>query len=396
MKNYITGNFIFEKMVPKKAKGSKVWDIKGIEYIDLSSAIAVNSLGHCNPKLIRQLNKQAQLIWHSSNIFTNLPSQQLAQKLVDNTFAKKVFFANSGAESNEAALKLARKYSHDFINKDKNQIISCYNSFHGRTLFTVTVGGQKKYQEGFGPLPKSILHIEYNNQEHLKKYLNDNVCALIIEPIQGEGGVIPAHLEFLKLARRLCTKYKIALIFDEVQTGMGRTGKLFAYEYFQVTPDILTSAKALGCGFPIGAMLVNETLAKGFSAGDHGTTLGGNPLACSVALKAFNLINNKKLLENVKIQSKKIMEFLNKINKINTLFKDIRGIGLLIGCELNEKYENKANFLVKLALKNNLIILQAGNNVIRIAPALNINNADLNLGMQKLEKTFINFISQYK
>ena len=308
MQNYITPNFSFSPMIHDHAQGSRVWDVEGKEYVDLSGGVAVNALGHCHPELVKALTEQANKMWHISNYYTTEVSQNLAKALVEHTFADKIFFTNSGAESNEAAFKLARKYATDRYGEHKNEIISCVNSFHGRTLFTVSVGGQPKYQHGFAPLPEGIHHTPYNDVFSLENAINENTCAVVLELIQGEGGVLPADMEFVQSARRLCDEFNALLIFDEVQTGMGRTGKLFAYEHYQVFPDILTSAKALGSGFPIGAMLATDKCAAAFTPGSHGTTFGGNPLACAIGLTAFNLINQKSTYEHVEMQSRAFKE----------------------------------------------------------------------------------------
>ncbi|RBH48911.1 aspartate aminotransferase family protein, partial [Pseudomonas sp. MWU13-2860] len=244
--------------------GSRVWDQSGREFIDFAGGIAVNSLGHCHPELVAALTEQASKLWHVSNVFTNEPALKLGKLLTETTFAERVFFCNSGAEANEAAFKLARKYGSDHFGPEKNQILACKNSFHGRTLFTVSVGGQPKYTEGFGPVPGGIAHFDYNDIESLKAAISDQTCAVVIEPIQGEGGVMPADKAFLEAARQLCDQHNALLVFDEVQSGVGRTGSLFAYQEYGVTPDILSSAKAIGGGFPIGAMLTTEKVAKSF------------------------------------------------------------------------------------------------------------------------------------
>ncbi|MBN3859610.1 acetylornithine/succinylornithine family transaminase [Neisseriaceae bacterium PsAf] len=394
MKNYITPNFKFADMIPIKAQGNTVWDENNKDYIDLLGGIAVNALGHCHPELIKTLHEQADKLWHISNTFTTTTSQALAERLVKNTFAEKVFFANSGAEVNEAALKLARKYAYDHFGPKKNKIISCYNSFHGRTLFTATVGGQEKYQTGFGPLPPAIYYTEFNNTEALKDILDDETCAFIVEPIQGESGVLPAHLEFLKTARELCNKHEIALILDEIQTGMGRTGSLFAYQQYQITPDILTSAKALGCGLPIGAMLTTDQFAEAFTPGSHGTTFGGNPLVCAVANTAFDIINSEETLSNVKKQHEYFESELNQIAAETGKFKLIRGKGLLIGCVLADEFEGKANQVVSEALKAGVIVNQAGPNVVRLAPSLIINDEDRQKGLNRLKRALDQWIPQ--
>lgn len=273
------------QFIPVRGQGSRLWDQDDKEYIDFAGGIAVNALGHAHPIAVNALIEQGQKLWHIGNGYTNEPVLALAKQLVDHTFADKVFFCNSGAEANEAALKLARKIG---LSKNKSKIVAFNNAFHGRTLFTVTAGGQPKYSQDFAPLPAGIEHVAFNDLNAAAAVIDDQTCAVIVEPIQGEGGVLPADLEFLKGLRRLCDETGAVLIFDEVQTGVGRTGALYAYMNTGVVPDILTTAKALGGGFPIGAMITTDQYANVFVVGDHGTTYGGNPLACAVAGAVFN------------------------------------------------------------------------------------------------------------
>ena len=389
--NYLTPNFAFAPMIPKHALGSRVWDIEDQEYIDLSGGIAVNALGHCHPELVRVLQEQSQKVWHISNIYTSQPAQELAEKLVKNSFADKVFFANSGAEANEAALKLARKHAKDHFGGQKNEIIACVNSFHGRTLFTVSVGGQPKYSQDFAPLPAGIRHVPFNDIQALQEAVNENTCAVIMEPIQGESGVLPVQKEYAQAARDLCTQFQAALIFDEVQTGMGRTGRLFAHEHFGVLPDIMTSAKALGCGIPIGAMLCTQNYAESFTPGSHGSTFGGNLLACAVGSRAFDLINNPETLRHVEKQGEALRQKLTALGEKTGVFQQVRGMGLLIGCVLSEKYQGQAGKLVQLALQEKLMVLQAGTNVLRLAPSLLLNDEDMNEGLIRLERALNTF-----
>ena len=384
MHNYLTPNFTFAPMIPAKGLGSRVWDTEGREYLDLAGGIAVNALGHCHPVLVQALTEQAHKLWHVSNIYTTEAAQNLAQKLVQHTFADKVFFCNSGAEANEAALKLARKYARDHFGAEKNEIIACVNAFHGRTLFTVSVGGQPKYSQDFAPLPQGITHIPFNDCAALQQAISAKTCAVIIEPIQGESGVLPATDEFLRTARQLCNQYQAALIFDEVQTGMGRTGKLFAYEHSGVLPDILSSAKALGSGFPIGAMLTTNQFAPSFSVGTHGSTFGGNPLACAVAAAAFDLIQDPQTLNHVQQQGEQLLRGLQAIGTETGVFQAVRGQGLLIGAVLAEAYQGRASEITAAALQQGLMILVAGGNVLRFAPSLLLNDEDLALGLEKL------------
>ncbi|CAL4325863.1 aspartate aminotransferase family protein [Buchnera aphidicola] len=369
--------------IPIKGKGSRIWDQQGKEYIDFSSGIAVTSLGHCHPLLNKILSQQSKKLWHISNIFTNEPALRLAKKLISSSFASRVFFANSGAEANEAAFKIARYYSSKVYHLKKNKIISFYNSFHGRTFFTVSVGGQSKYSDYFGPKPPSIMHAVFNKISTIKDIIDNNTAAVVMELIQGEGGIIPATIPFVREIRKLCNKYNALLIFDEVQTGIGRTGKLYAYEHYKVKPDILTIAKSLGGGFPISAMLTTNKIISVIKPGIHGTTYGGNPLACSVAESVMDIINTKKILLGVEKKLKKILFELEIINKRFGLFKEIRGKGLLIGIVLHSEFVKKIHDIIRLAFLEGVIFLTAGHNVIRLAPSLIISKKDITEGMKR-------------
>jgi len=387
-------NYAPLEMIPVRGEGSRVWDQQDNEYIDLTGGIAVNALGHAHPELIEALTEQAKKIWHVSNIYTNEPVLSLAQKLVDNTFAEKVFFANSGAEANEAALKLARRVAFDKFGIDKTEIIAFYQGFHGRTFFTVTAGGQASYSDGFGPKPADITHLEYNDLSALEKVISEKTCAVILEPLQGEGGVLPITPAFAQGVRALCDKYNALMIFDEVQTGMGRTGQLFAYMGLGIIPDVVTSAKALGAGFPIAAMLTKTCFAEHFTVGTHGTTFGGNPLACAVAGKAFDLINTEAMLNGVKHKEQLIRQHLQAINKEFSVFKEIRGAGLLLGAVLNEQYQDQAKAFFLESAKQGLLILVAGANVLRFAPALNISDDLIDQAMLKLKQAVKNIVNK--
>ncbi|WP_443090274.1 aspartate aminotransferase family protein [Basfia succiniciproducens] len=386
IQNYVPADFI-----PVKGKGCKVWDQQGRDYIDFTSGIAVNALGHCPDEIVDVLKKQGETLWHSSNWFTSEPTLELASKLVEHTFAERVMFANSGGEANEAALKLARRYAVDNYGYQKDTIISFKKSFHGRTLFTVSVGGQAKYSDGFGPKPAGIVHLPFNDLDAVKAMIDDHTCAVIVEPIQGESGIIPATKEFLQDLRRLCDENNALLIFDEVQTGVGRTGYLYAYESYDVVPDILTSSKALANGFPISAMLTTTKIAASFKPGVHGTTFGGNPLACAVGAKVIETIANPAFLENVQKTSALFISELNKLNEKYHLFNEVRGQGLLIGAELIEKYQGKASEFVKACADNQLMILVAGPNVLRFAPALNISQQEVAEGFKRLDQALQKF-----
>ena len=370
------------KMIPKKGRGSILWDQQDKAYIDFTGGIAVNALGHCHPAILAAMKEQMEKLIHASNRFTNEPALYLAQKLCELTFAESVFFASSGAEANEAALKLARKYAFDNFSAEKNEIIAFDNAFHGRTLFTVSVGGKPKYWEGFAPLPTGISHLPFNDITALAQHISAKTCAVILEPVQGEGGVRHFSTDFIKQAKILCEQHKALLIFDEIQIGMGRTGHLFYHQKIDVRPDILTSAKALGSGFPMAAMLTTEKIAKHMSLGTHGSTYGGNPLGCAVALKTLELINDKKLLLQVEQKSQLIRNQLEKINQNNQYFSAIRAYGLLIGCVLQESLKKKIDSIINQCEQQGLLLITAGNNdVIRFAPALNIETREIDSGL---------------
>lgn len=379
-------NYAPAAIIPVKGKGSKVWDQEGKEYIDFAGGIAVSCLGHCHPVLVETLKTQGQKLWHVANVMTNEPALELAKKLVDSTFAEKVFFANSGAEANEAAFKLARRWALNVHGEEKNQIIAFKQGFHGRTFFTVTVGGQEIYSDGFGPKPEAVVHAEYNNLDSLSALISDKTCAVVMEPIQGEGGIVSPKPDFIKGVRELCDKHNALLVFDEVQTGLGRTGDLFAYMGLDVTPDILTSAKSLGGGFPIGAMLTTTEIAQHLKVGTHGTTYGGNPLACAVANSVLDIVNNDALLDGVKRKSVLYENSLNRINDKYNVFREIRGKGLLIGAVLNNKYQGKAKEFLNTAMEHGLLVLVAGANIIRFTPSLIISEEEIAEGMSRFEK----------
>ena len=374
------------KFIPVKGKGSRVWDQQGTEYVDFAGGIAVTALGHCHPALVKALHEQGETLWHVSNVFTNEPALRLAQKLIDATFADRVFFANSGAEANEAAFKLARYYASHRHSPYKSKIIAFHNAFHGRTLFTVSVGGQPKYSDGFGPKPADIVHVPFNDLDAVKAVIDDHTCAIVVEPVQGEGGVTPATKEFLQGLRELCDKHNALLVLDEVQSGMGRSGKLFSYMHYGVTPDILTTAKALGGGFPVSAMLATEEVASVMEPGKHGTTYGGNPLACAVAEAALDIINTPDVLAGINERREKFISALEAINQKYHIFSEFRGQGLLIGAELSDAYKNRAGEFHAAAAEFGLMMLVAGPNVMRFAPSLVIDFADIKEGMQRFEK----------
>ncbi|NOU51052.1 aspartate aminotransferase family protein [Pseudoalteromonas sp. JBTF-M23] len=386
-------NYAPSAVIPVKGEGSRVWDQEGREYVDFAGGIAVNCLGHCHPALVSALKEQGEKLWHLSNVMTNEPALRLAKKLVDATFAEKVYFANSGAEANEAALKLARRFALDNFGEQKSQIISFNKGFHGRTFFTVTVGGQAAYSDGFGPKPGDIVHCDYNDLAAFEALISDSTCAVMMEPLQGEGGIISPDADFVNGVRELCTKHNALLIFDEVQTGVGRTGDLYAYQGLGVTPDILTTAKALGGGFPIGAMITTTEIAKHLKVGTHGSTYGGNPLACAVAEAAFDTVNTAEVLEGVKNKEALFRELLSDINDKYKVFSEVRGKGLLLGGVVAEQYKGRAKEFLVAGIKEGVMSLVAGADVVRFTPSLVIPEADIREGMARFEKAVASVVA---
>ena len=374
--------------IPVRGEGSRVWDQEGRLYIDFASGVAVSSLGHGHPAMMKALDEQARRIWHVSNWFTNEPALRLAKRLTDHTFAERAFFCNSGAEANEAALKLARRHAHDRFGPHKARIVAATNAFHGRTLFTVTAGGQPKYASGFGPNPAGITHVRYNDVAALEAEFaahGGDICAVILEPMQGEGGMTPGTPAFLQAARRLCTAHDALLVLDEIQSGMGRTGALFSYMQKGIVPDILTSAKGLGGGFPVGAMLTTAHVAQAFGPGVHGTTYGGNPLACAVAGAVFDVINTTEVLDGVKARHALFMEGLRAIDARRHVFSDVRGEGVWIGCELAPPWKGRSAAVMQAAGEAGLLVLMAGVDVVRLAPSLVISLDEILEGLARLE-----------
>jgi len=386
-------NYNPSEVIPVRGEGSRVWDQNGKEFIDFAGGIAVNCLGHCHPALVNALKEQGEKIWHLSNVMTNEPALRLAKKLTDATFADKVYFANSGAEANEAALKLARRWALDVHGEQKNQIIAFNKGFHGRTFFTVTVGGQAAYSDGFGPKPAAVDHCDYNDLAAFEALISDNTCAVMMEPLQGEGGIISPTSDFIKGVRALCDKHNALLIFDEVQTGVGRTGDLYAYQGLDVTPDILTTAKALGGGFPIGAMITTASIAAHLKVGTHGSTYGGNPLACAVAEAAFDTVNTAEVLAGVKEREQLLRDGFAAINEKYDVFSEVRGKGLLLGAVLNSKFEGRARDFLVASTKHGLMSLVAGTNVVRFTPSLVIPLEDIKEGLARFEKAVADVVN---
>ncbi|GIU06121.1 acetylornithine aminotransferase [Shewanella sp. MBTL60-112-B2] len=385
-------NYAPSAVIPVRGEGSRVWDQEGKEYIDFAGGIAVNCLGHCHPALVGALKTQGEKLWHLANVMTNEPALELATKLVDATFADRVYFANSGAEANEAALKLVRRYAMDKFGAEKDQIIAFDKAFHGRTFFTVSVGGQAAYSDGFGPKPQSITHVPFNDIAALEAVFSDKTCAVMMEPLQGEGGIIDADPEFLKAVRALCDKHNALLVFDEVQTGVGRLGELYAYMRGDVVPDVLTTAKALGGGFPIAAMLTTKEIADHLKIGTHGSTYGGNPLACAVGNAVLDVVNTPEVLNGVKQREQLLRTGLKQINDKYDVFSEIRGQGLLLGAVMNERFQGRAKEFLVAGISEGVMSLVAGANVIRFTPSLVIPEADIAEGLARFERAVANVV----
>ncbi|MEW5746054.1 MAG: acetylornithine transaminase [Nitrospirota bacterium] len=365
-------------VVLRKGRGVKVWGADGKEYLDFVGGVAVNVLGHCHPKVVIALQKQAQRLLHVSNLYHIEPQVKLARILVTHSFADKVFFCNSGAEANEAAMKLARKYAKEHSghrDHDRYEIITALNSFHGRTLATITATGQEKFQKGFEPLMPGFKYVPFNDIQALEAALTRNTCAVLLEPIQGEGGVKLPSEEYLKQVRELCDRHDLLLILDEVQTGIGRTGKLFAYEHYGITPDIMTLAKGLGGGAPIGAMLATDRVAAAFKPGNHASTFGGNPLVCAAAIATLEaVIEDGFILDHCNRMGNYLVERLAQLKEYHQQIMEVRGRGLLVGMELTRD----GMPIVTACLERGILInCTGGGNVLRFMPPLTVEEKDI-------------------
>ncbi len=377
-KNYKRRNLSF-----RRGKGSFLYTYNGVKFLDFVQGIAVNSLGHTNPILVKAIKKQSQKLWHVSNSFKIPEGEELAKKLTNKTFADAVIFQNSGAEATEAAIKVARRYFYSIGKPKKNRILCIKNSFHGRTIAAINASGSKKMIEGFGPKVGGFDHFKFGNHKELKKKITNKTAAIMIEPIMGEGGIKVIPTWCLKEIRKICNKKKILLILDEVQCGIGRTGRFFSYEYANIKPDIVPIAKGIGGGFPIGAVLMTKKVSKAMVPGTHGSTFGGNPLAMSVGNAVMNEIFKKGFLSKVKSNSKYFISELNKIkNKFPKIIKEIRGVGLILGIQL---YKDQSKFIESL-LKNKLLTIRAAENVIRILPPLNVTKNEINMALKIITK----------
>jgi acetylornithine/N-succinyldiaminopimelate aminotransferase len=356
-----------------KGEGSRLWDDQGNEYLDFASGLAVTSLGHCPPQVKAALVAQLDELWHVSNLF-HIPNQEkLAGLLTAHSCLDAVFFCNSGAEANEAAIKLARRYNSKVLNNERYEIITFHQSFHGRTLATLTATGQDKVKDGFLPLPEGFVYAPFNDAAALEGFIGSQTCAIMLELVQAEGGVIQAEPEFIQEVVRLCEKYNLLFIIDEIQTGIGRTGSLFAYEQYGIEPDIITLAKALGSGFPIGAMLGKEKLVSAFTAGSHASTFGGTPIATSAAIATFETMLDQKLPERAARIGKLIFDKLHAELDQNSFVKEIRGAGLIIGIECVQPIAD----LIAEARGRGLLVVPAGPNVIRLLPNLLVSEEDV-------------------
>ena len=381
-------NYNRRKIAFKKGKGSFLYAISGKKYLDFVQGIAVNSLGHANPHLIKAINRQAKKVWHVSNAFIIPEAEQLAKKLTQKTFADFVMFQNSGTEATEAAIKIARRYFYSIGKPKKNRILCIKNSFHGRTLAAIYASGSKKLTEGFGPKIDGFDHFEFGNHKSLKKSITNKTAAVMIETIMGEGGIKVIPDWCLRDLRKLCNQKKILLILDEVQCGIGRSGKFFAFEHANVKPDIVPIAKGIGGGFPLAAVLMTKKVAKGMIPGTHGSTFGGNPLAMSIGSAVLEQIFKKGFLKNVQNISKYFNSELNKIKKrFPYIIKEVRGVGLLIGLQL---FKDQTKFIQKL-MDNKLLTIRAAENTIRLLPPLTVKKQEIDLAIKIVKKVCKSF-----
>ncbi len=373
-------------VVLRKGRGMKAWGVDGKEYLDFVGGVAVNCLGHCHPKIVIAIQKQAQRLIHASNYYHIEPQIKLARLLVENSFADKVFFCNSGAEANEAAIKLARKYFREIVGQNRFEIITALNSFHGRTLATLSATGQEKFKQGFDPLLPGFRHVEFNSINAIENAVTKDTCAVMLEPIIGEGGVKMPDPEYLRSVRDLCDSHGLLLILDEVQTGMGRTGKLFAYEHYGITPDIMTIAKGLGGGVPVGAMLATDRVSAAFQPATHGSTFGGNPLVCAAAATAIDvLLEDDFILDQCRRMGVYFIKKLEELKKeFSSIIADIRGMGLLIGMELTRD----GMPVVKECLDRGLLINCTAGNVLRFMPPLIVTEKEIDHLTVTLEQIF--------
>lgn len=381
---YLMQTYTRQPLAIARGRGTKVYDFEGREYLDFVGGIAVNILGHGHPDLVQAIQRQAAQLIHTSNLYYTDPQVKLAQVLVDHSFADKVFFCNSGAEANEAAVKLARRYSHDKYGAGRFEIVTMKNSFHGRTMATLTATGQDKIQKGYEPLLPGFHHVAFNSLEELTEAVTDKTAAIMLEPIQGEGGVHVADRGYLRQVRDLCTKRDVLLIFDEVQTGMGRTGTLFAYEQLGVQPDIMTLAKGLGGGMPIGACLATDSVAQAFSPGSHASTFGGNPLACAAGLAVCRVLLEGQVLDQARQMGEYFAKGLADCKERHRVVREVRGLGLLRGMEL----AMEGTVVVSECLARGILINGTSAHVLRFVPPLIISQPDIDRLIETLGQIF--------
>lgn len=381
-KRYVMNTYARLPVAFAKGEGVYLWDYDGKKYLDFLTGLAVNCLGYSHPVLVQVLQEQVQRIMHSSNLYWIKEQVELARILVQLSGLGKVFFCNSGTEANEAAIKLIRKYARAKWGNGRYEIITFYNSFHGRTLAAITATAQTKYQKGLDPLPEGFKYARFNDIEDLKSKVSDRTCAIMLEPVQGEGGINVASPEFIKGVKELCLQKGLILVFDEVQCGIGRTGKMFAYQNYGVKPDIVTLAKSLGGGFPIGAMLATDEVASGFGPGDHASTFGGNHLACAASLAVVSYIVNSKLIDDVVEMGNYLRERLGLLKAKYPFIKEVRGMGLMLGVEL----ETDGNKVVEECMKEGLIINCVGGRVLRMLPAYVITKVEVDQAVDILDK----------
>ena len=381
---YIANTYARYPILLVKGKGTRVWDLEGEEYLDFVSGLAVCNVGHCHPKVVKAIQDQAEKLIHVSNFYYIEPQIQLASLLCKHSFADKVFFCNSGAEANEGAMKLARKYAKEKISKDRHEIITMERSFHGRTLATLTATGQEKFHKGYEPLMPGFKYVPFSDIRAVKNAMDSKTCAVMLEPIQGEGGVNCPLEGYLKALREICDEKGLLLIFDEVQVGMGRTGKLFAYEHDGVEPDMLTLAKSLAGGVPIGALLIKKGIADSFKPGDHASTFGGNPLATAAGVAALTAILEEGMLENCQKMGDYFLSQLEEIKGKFPFVKEVRGKGLILGMEL--KIDGSS--IVNEMLKKKILINCTMGNVLRFLPPLIVTKEEIDRVVKTLEEVF--------
>jgi len=383
---YIAPTYARFPILLVRGKGTRVWDAEGKEYLDFVSGLAVCNLGHCHPKVVKAIQEQAEKLIHVSNFYYIEPQIQLAALLCKHSFADKVFFCNSGAEANEGAIKLARKYAKESSGENRYEIITMEQSFHGRTLATLTATAQQKYHKGYDPLVPGFRYVPFNDAESLKRAINEKTCAVMLEPIQGEGGVRIPREGYLKAVREICDEKGVLLIFDEVQVGMGRTGKLFAYEHENVKPDLMTLAKSLAGGVPIGALLIRKGIAEAFQPGDHASTFGGNPLATAAGVAALRAILEERMLENCQKVGDYFFSRLVEMKKRFPFIREVRGKGLILGMEL----EMEGGSVVKEMMTRGFLINCTMGNVLRFLPPLIITKEEVDRMLEALEEVFKN------